>query len=907
MPSSTGSADRPATTELALDAIAEDAEAEIVLDQLGRRASPTLLNTIRRASGGNPLRITAAVDAVVRRRTDIDAGPKDRAATATPFVAHPTDDPIAGWLDSLPAELLGLAGDCAALLRSFTAAEAARIAMSRDDTGRVLDDGVTAGLLETDGRAYWFAHELYRELAYERVAPSKRAVLHGRCAAAIASDRSDDGAIERGHHLLLAAEPGPDQPGGAGRPSNAADREHLIAAGLAAFRSLRWSDAARFLAASLDDATTITPTDGTPTDDTPTDDATMPGDAEQARLRLTAGYANWLNHDHAAAVDLLGQAVRLAERANDDETVARALIVRYRIANTTDVAALRRMPDPSDAVRFLERSDDPRWKSLVSQVLAESAIGAGDLESGRRRSEEARALALEAGDAVALSLAAYAVGYADLVALQTERALSSIEEAVDHADRGPDWAIRAAMRAKIAFPLLGIGALDDADTASMRSVEFSRGGHEFSGQALGQATLAATSVLRGDFRFARRSYELGRAAARRSQYVAAELVLAPAGVLAALGQGDRAAAVAVIDDWPALPGAISGRLRQLVALGFGDRGTEPAAATAVDRRPRTLTEIGVGLVAMDTLLAIERADLDELEALVGSIERCRAGGMEFPFSYPVSLHRLSGDAFAALGDAVAAIECYTEAIDRCRRAGARAELAAACAGWADVEAHRRAGDGDLARRLAAEGADVARRLGLTDLTERCDALARRGTEMPDAVAARGSTFRVILMCDMVASTAISRRLGDRAYYHLVSTHHEIVRACIAGVGVEASEGGDSIMFSFDDARLAYLAAAEIHDRLAHAAAASGEPLATKVALAGGDPFYANGRPYGLALNRSARLGEIARPGQIVVDEAVATLLPPGFTVIDATTYDLRGIGPELISVIAPPAQLHPPH
>ena len=78
---------------------------------------------------------------------------------------------------------------------------------------------------------------------------------------------------------------------------------------------------------------------------------------------------------------------------------------------------------------------------------------------------------------------------------------------------------------------------------------------------------------------------------------------------------------------------------------------------------------------------------------------------------------------------------------------------------------------------------------------------------------------------------------------------------------------------------------------------SGTELLAKVSLAGGNPYFAEGRPYGLVMNRAARLSGLAAPGEIVVDEAVVAELPDSVSVIGTSTFELRGIGQEDVSTI----------
>lgn len=153
---------------------------------------------------------------------------------------------------------------------------------------------------------------------------------------------------------------------------------------------------------------------------------------------------------------------------------------------------------------------------------------------------------------------------------------------------------------------------------------------------------------------------------------------------------------------------------------------------------------------------------------------------------------------------------------------------------------------------------------------------------------------MILISDVVGSTAISRRLGDRRYYHLVSEHHRLVRQAAGSSGHEFSEGGDSLYFWFDDAVAALATALRVQELLSHWRAGSGEALQAKVVLGGGQPYFVEGRPYGLVLNRAARMLEFTGANEIRMDHETAAHL--GRFVLAAglsnseETLELRGIG-----------------
>ena len=71
----------------------------------------------------------------------------------------------------------------------------------------------------------------------------------------------------------------------------------------------------------------------------------------------------------------------------------------------------------------------------------------------------------------------------------------------------------------------------------------------------------------------------------------------------------------------------------------------------------------------------------------------------------------------------------------------------------------------------------------------------------------------------------------------------------------------------------------------------------KVALAGGNPLFYGGRPYGLVLNHAARLAALARAGQIVLDADAAAAPELSGVPFRSTVNHLRGIGAHRVSYL----------
>ena len=142
-----------------------------------------------------------------------------------------------------------------------------------------------------------------------------------------------------------------------------------------------------------------------------------------------------------------------------------------------------------------------------------------------------------------------------------------------------------------------------------------------------------------------------------------------------------------------------------------------------------------------------------------------------------------------------------------------------------------------------------------------------------------SAFRTILFTDMVASTQLTQRLGDRGAVLLVREHDSIVRTALARFGgTEVKHTGDGIMASFASASQAVGAAIEIqrslHERdTGEQAAQAGEQpeLRVRIGVAAGEPVTEQGDLFGAAVQQAARLCAHAQPDCIVVSSGVQDL------------------------------------
>ena len=169
-------------------------------------------------------------------------------------------------------------------------------------------------------------------------------------------------------------------------------------------------------------------------------------------------------------------------------------------------------------------------------------------------------------------------------------------------------------------------------------------------------------------------------------------------------------------------------------------------------------------------------------------------------------------------------------------------------------------------------------------------MTRLSLDQPENVEARGGAWRVVLITDVVSSSRVSAEVGDIAYYELIMRHHEIVRRCIARFGGrEFSESGDGLLAWFGSTAAAVAAAFSVLDEL-EVGSFAGPQLHVKIGLAGGEPLFHDGRPYGQVVNRAARVVDLAKGGQVLCDEAVERSLPANVVGTAPALVQLRNLG-----------------
>jgi adenylate cyclase len=144
----------------------------------------------------------------------------------------------------------------------------------------------------------------------------------------------------------------------------------------------------------------------------------------------------------------------------------------------------------------------------------------------------------------------------------------------------------------------------------------------------------------------------------------------------------------------------------------------------------------------------------------------------------------------------------------------------------------------------------------------------------------------ICFLDITGYTRLTQEWGDDQAANLATTVARLVqRSSVKRGGKTIKWLGDGVMFYFGDPGLGVRAALEMVDGLSGA----GLPPA-HVGLHAGPVLFQEGDYFGQTVNLSARIGEYARPGEVLVSQAVAEASDEsGIRFEDVGPVDLKGV------------------
>jgi pimeloyl-ACP methyl ester carboxylesterase len=157
----------------------------------------------------------------------------------------------------------------------------------------------------------------------------------------------------------------------------------------------------------------------------------------------------------------------------------------------------------------------------------------------------------------------------------------------------------------------------------------------------------------------------------------------------------------------------------------------------------------------------------------------------------------------------------------------------------------------------------------------------------------------VMFTDIVDSTAVAARLGDRAWRELLDRHDERVVAEVErGRGTIVKTTGDGVLATFDGPARGIETAARLARRLPDLGVRIRAGLHTGECERRGDDVG------GMAVHIGARIGARAEPGEVLVSSTVKDLVVgSGIEFADRGSAELKGVPGEwrLFAVAEPPA------
>jgi class 3 adenylate cyclase len=155
-------------------------------------------------------------------------------------------------------------------------------------------------------------------------------------------------------------------------------------------------------------------------------------------------------------------------------------------------------------------------------------------------------------------------------------------------------------------------------------------------------------------------------------------------------------------------------------------------------------------------------------------------------------------------------------------------------------------------------------------------------------AARGGALVTLLFTDLVDSTTIAARLGDRAWRELLSGHFAAVRSALDRFGGrEVKTTGDGLLATFEGPARALRCATVIRT------AATNDGLGVRVGIHVGEVEVVAGDVRGVAVHAAARIVAHAGDGEILVSDTTRALTQgAGLEFEDRGTHKLKGLDGE---------------
>lgn len=848
-------------TVIELIGLGVDDIAEVARAATGTPIDAAAVTAIAELTDGNPFFVQQVAHLVAQRgggamgRFDVPAG---------------VDAVVRQRVGALGAEAGEVLSAAAVLGRAFDLDELAAVVGPEIDGPKAVEVALEAGLLAVDAaRAdrVRFVHAIVRDALHEELPLRRRAELHGRALAHLASVGVTAPSILAMHAAeavpVLGREPAID---------------HGLNAAQAALEATAFEDAVRMVDLTL---------------------ALDPGDGARARLLTVAGHA-WFNlDDHLRSKASFLEAADRVEVLGDLVATARVLL-----AVGTGRLVGRDYADVGPRIRRVLEGlgeDEPGLRADLLSRLADFVVPVAER---RALLTDAVDLARSVGDDESLGLALGRTLLHGVSWMSMPERLDAVEELRAVARRVGSPRLRLDGEYIASRVLLEAGDFDAASRTANALADdplVRSGSFQLRAAPIIDTTIA---VARGEFDRAERLFEsMQTELARRDSGAAAVLTGLMGWLRREAGKGAELVpamqAIRTLQDFADNLAVIDAMLALLLA----DTGDLAAARLAIDA---TLTHdletiardwAGIGICGCGALAEAmwltDHAPPDAVARLVPLLEPMAdrnlvLGMLPMAVTGWGTYHLGLCAALDSRFDEAATL--LRESVDRHRSMRARPLLGRSLLALAEAEVGRL--DGASALAAAREAAEVLGSGPLPVLAERAERLlsalgGKSGATTPDAEP--GTT--TFVFTDIVGSTARAATGGDAAWLAVLDTHASVVRALAARHGGRVVKGlGDGFMLAFPTA------GAGVRFALAARDSTAGSDLAITAGVHTGEAQQIDGDYLGHHVNVAARIAAAAHPDEVVVSDVVARVIEADtdLRLADPRTVELKGLGPERV-------------
>jgi class 3 adenylate cyclase len=162
-------------------------------------------------------------------------------------------------------------------------------------------------------------------------------------------------------------------------------------------------------------------------------------------------------------------------------------------------------------------------------------------------------------------------------------------------------------------------------------------------------------------------------------------------------------------------------------------------------------------------------------------------------------------------------------------------------------------------------------------------------DLSETAAADGTV--TLVFTDIVDSTVLTARLGDRAWMETVRRHNDVIRETVGAHGGTVVETqGDGSMLAFSSVRRAVSCAKAIQEAVGRTFADASPPIRVRIGVHTGDALHEADRFFGTTVNYAARVASHALGGEVLVSSLVHDLVSDsGIKFIESRDVELKGL------------------